>query len=455
VARRRRRSPRRPRGRWTEAHVRRLFWRAGFGATPREARHWARRGKAATIKWLLHGGPAPVPRIPPPRADGKRLDRVNEWSHDALWWLDRMVRTRRPLVEKLTLFWHDHFATSDQDTPLMLAQNETLRAGALGSFPDLLRAITQDTAMQLFLSLAGSDRRKPNENYARELMELFTLGRGYDERDVREAARALTGFKAEWHDDGSVTTSYDERRHDPGQKTIFGQTAAFGWQQVLDLCVAHPAHAPFLVSKLWAFFVDAPLPESTRARLVRTYRESGRRIGPVVGQILAHPALYRNLDRPGMVKSPLVYMAGALRAARQGVDREAYGWLLSSMGQMPFRPPSVAGWDWGEDWLSTNSMHVRWDFANYLLEGRRLRVRDGSTPARLTPRQAVARARRATGDPWTSARTDRELLRMAERVLTERPLRPGKWRQPRQQRADMCQRALRHLLVCGPDAHVH
>ena len=121
-----------------------------------------------------------------PTVNGKRLDPVNEYGHDVLWWLDRMVRSQRPLVEKMTLFWHDHFATADQDTPLMLGQNHTLRRGGLGSFRTLLGAVTRDPAMQLFLSLADSDKRAPNENYARELMELFTLGSGYTERDIRE-----------------------------------------------------------------------------------------------------------------------------------------------------------------------------------------------------------------------------------------------------------------------------
>src|SRR3954467_4315019 len=152
---------------WTEAHVRRVMWRAGFGARPDEIAKWAQAGKDATLGWLLNGGGGrelggPAPR----RQDGPR-DPVNEWGHDGLWWLDRMVRSQRPLVEKMTLFWHDHFATRDQDRPLMLRQNKMMRGRALGPFPSLLKAITTDPAMQLFLSLADSDKTSPNENYAR------------------------------------------------------------------------------------------------------------------------------------------------------------------------------------------------------------------------------------------------------------------------------------------------
>ena len=431
---------------WTEAHVRRAFWRAGFGATPREAHHWARRGKGATIRWLLNGGPSPAPRIKAPRVDGRRLDPENEWGHDVLWWLDRMIRSRHPLQEKLTLFWHDHFATTEQDTPLMLAQNRTLRRHALGHFPDLLAAVTRDPAMLLFLSLANSDKEAPNENYARELMELFTLGHGYSERDVRQAARSLTGFRADWHDDGSVKVSYDREWHDSGAKRVLGKVGHFDWKDVLDLCVRHPAHAPFMVGKLWDFFAGVPLSHSTRARLVRVYRGSALRIRPVVGAILAHPALYRNLDAPTMVKSPVVYVAGSLRTAGQGIDRDSWTWMLEAMGQYPFQPPSVAGWDWGAAWLSSNSMRVRFDFANYLLDTPRVGVEDGSTPNSLSPKRALARARRAVGDPWTSKSTDRELTHIARRVLADEDF---------DERGDMCQRVLRHLLISGPDAQVH
>ena len=440
---------------WNEAHVRRLFWRAGFGATPREARHWARRGKSATIRWLLTGGVAPVPRIAAPRLEGQALDPVNEYGHDVLWWLDRMIRSPRPLQEKLTLFWHDHFATTDQDTPLMLAQNRTLRRHALGRFPALLQDITRDPAMLLHLSLANSDPEAPNENYARELMELYTLGRGYSERDIRQASRALTGFRSDYQDDGNVRTYYDREYHDSGRKRIFRDTGRFDWKDVLRLCVRHPAHAPFITGKLWEYFVGSPPSRREKAQLTSLYKRSKMRVKPVVAAILADSALYRDLDSPGMVKSPVVYLAGALRTTSQGIDRENWGWMLNSMGQTPFRPPSVAGWDWGTAWLSTNSMRVRFDAANNLLDTPRLQVAEDSTPVKLSPEQAFARARRAVGDPWVSERTRRELLKVAKRLLTERDLPDGEWRQPRQERADMCQRVLRQLMLAGPDGQVH
>jgi uncharacterized protein (DUF1800 family) len=435
---------------WTEAHVRRLFWRAGFGARPDEVAKWTSAGRDATIAWFLNGGGGPELVGPEPRTQDGPLDPVNEWGHDALWWLDRMVRSERPLVEKMTLFWHDHWATRDQETPLMLSQNRKLRKHALGNFKSMARAMTTDPAMALFLSLVDSSKWAPNENYARELMELFTLGKGYTEKDIREAARALTGFRAKWND-GFRGMYYDKTFHDYGQKKIFGKRGKHDWRGVIDLVCAHRNHAPFIVGKLWSFFITQPIDGRSKAQLVRIYRTRKLAIKPVVAEILKHPALYANLDRPDMVKSPLVYLAGTLRTTGAPVERSSWTWLLDGMGQMPFRPPSVAGWDWGPAWLSTNTMKNRFTAVTYLFNDGPLSVADGATPADLSPEAAVDRAWSAVGQPWVSDATRSALVQMAGGAFSD--LRPTDRR--RQQRADMRERALRHLLLSGPDAHLH
>jgi uncharacterized protein (DUF1501 family) len=331
---------------WTAAHVRRLFWRAGFGARPDEVRQWTRRGKDATIDWLVGAQGEPRYTGPAPSADGRPLDPLNEFGHDRLLWLDRMVRTGHPLREKMTLFWHDHFATFGQPTPLMLAQNDTQRRLALESFDELLRAMTLDPALGRALSLTKSAKKDPNENFGRELFELYTLGGGHTEDDVREAARALTGLREIVGAQGSGVV-FDPARHDGGVKTIFGVSGALDWEDVLRMSVEHPAHAPFLVGKLWDFFVGTPIDAGRRAALASVYVSGGRRLRPVLRQILADPALYRKLGSPEMVKWPAVYVAGQLRAMRAPVDRVGYGDLMAEMGQALFAPPSVAGWDWG------------------------------------------------------------------------------------------------------------
>ncbi|WP_272475770.1 DUF1800 domain-containing protein [Baekduia alba] len=431
--------------------MRRVLWRAGFGATAHEARKWSHRGRGATLAWLLspNGRKAPLEPGPKPMA----LDPANEYGHDMLWWMDRMVRTTRPLEEKMVLLWHDHFATRDVDTPLMLRQNALFRRRALGSFPALLSDVMEDPAMGSFLNLIGSYKDEPNENFARELMELFTLGEGngYTETDVREAARALTGI-VKGREVGGVlmSTKFDPESHDSGSKRIFGHRGHWRPHDVLRLCVAHHAHPEFLVRKLWAFFVDEPLPKSTRVRLQRVYTGSGHRLKPVVREILDHPLLYAHLDAPTMVKAPVVAIAGMLRATRLGVKTDDWVWVTAGMGQRLFSPPSVAGWDWGPAWMSSNGMRTRFVAANVALSQPGLKVEDEDTPLDLSPREHLDRALAALGHPWASERTKKGMISLAKGYQS---MAGQKWQ--KQTAADMTQRAMRHLLLSAPDAQVH
>jgi uncharacterized protein (DUF1800 family) len=437
---------------WTEDHVRRLFWRAGFGATPGEAADFAARGREATLAFVLDGPGTGAPMGDlvgtVPTVKGQPLDPINEWGHDALWWLDRMVRTTRPLVEKMTLFWHDHFATASQDTPLMIRQNWLLRSRGLGDFHHLLDGVTRDPAMQLFLSLADSTKDAPNENYARELMELFTLGGGYTETDVREVSRALTGWRTKRSRGGLPSIHWQAGLHDIGSKRIFGRTGRFGTQDVMRLVTQHPRHAPFLVQQLWDFFVTEPLDPATRAALVRTYRGSGLQLKPVVAAILGHDALYARLDAPDQVKAPVVHVAGLLRTTGTPITIDSYTWLLNQMGQMPFAPPSVAGWDWGPSWLSTNAMRARVTLANTLLAwgSAPLKPPAGAGNPAWSAEQHLDAALAAMGRPWLSGGSRAALLGLAAGFYDGA--------KPRQDRADMLQRLLRHLLISGPDAQL-
>lgn len=437
---------------WTEAHVRRLFWRAGFGATPAEAQRWARRGRRATIDFVVNGPPGGARlRGPAPRVEGRRLDPANEWGDDVLWWLDRMVRTTYPLQEKLTLFWHDHFATAEQDRPLMLRQNRMLRRRALGSYRVLLGEVTRDPAMQLFLSLADSTKDAPNENYARELMELFTLGKGYSERDVREAARALTGYRTRWNDRGLASIRYDADEHDNGKKRILGRRGRFGIDDVLDLVTAHPRHAPFLATKLWDFFIATPPSKATVRSLAATYRRSGLRIKPLVRAILEHPALYRRLDAPDLVKCPAVYVAGALRMTGSHVNHQYPTWLMQTMGQQLFAPPTVAGWDWGPAWMSSNAMRQRFTLGSYLVEYGGARLRPNEQTPTMPPGEAFALAHRSVGEPQISGATRATLMHLATHFYDDIDRR---WRDDATYRAEALQITLRHLLLVCPDSQL-
>ncbi len=429
------------------ARIERLLWRAGFGGRPAEVDRLARKGVPAAVETLL----APRGRAlrgPAGRIDGAPIDPVNVYGHDVLWWLDRAVRAQHPLVERMTFNWHDHFATSNSevgDTKLMLAQYWTLRRHALGKFRNLARAILKDRAMQRFLSLSNSQKGSPNENFARELFELFTLGvnNGYTEREVREAARALTGFT---YDYDTERFGYDPDRHDDGVKRILGRVGRFTPLDVVDIAIGHRAHAPFLVEKLGGYFSPRPCPPKLTRSLARTYVRSGTDVRPVLREILNHKLFYAGLSEPDMVKPPFGYVAGMLRLTNSRGDDDSWVWRLSQMGQVPFRPPNVSGWEGGTAWLSTSSIRARFDAASAVLYKS---IKDGSISARQTPQQAVASALAATGRPRVSPRTASALRRYAVASVAGKT---DDWEV--EHFFPERQRVLRHLLLAGPAAHV-
>ena len=429
------------------ARAERLLWRAGFGPRPGQVERFARMGTERAVQSLLRPrGRALTGR--PARVDGAPLDPINAYGHDVLWWLDRAVRTRHPLVERMTFNWHDHFATSNDevgDTRLMLAQYRTLRRGALGPFRTLARAMTRDRAMQLWLSLANSDKREPNENFARELFELFTLGvnNGYTERDVREAARALTGFTFDWD---TRRFGYDPERHDDGVKRILGRVGRFTPLDVVDIAVGHRAHPDFICRTIWGWFSPRPCPPKFLRTLTRLYRRAKTDVRPVVRAILESKLLYARLGDPDMVKSPFVYLAGMLRATGGRIRDESWVWRLEQMGQLPFHPPNVSGWEGGAAWLSTSSIRARFDAATAVL---RTTIADGSIPASQTPEQAIRSALAATGRPRVGPRTARALRRYAVRSVAGRT---DRWEV--EHYYPERQRVLRHLLLAGPEAQV-
>ena len=239
-----------------------------------------------------------------------------------------MVRSNHQLIERMTLVWHSWFATSvEQSTAkLMLGQNQMMRARALGNFHDLLLEVTRDPAMLLFLSNNENTKSSPNENYAREVMELFTLGadRGYSQRDVHQQARALTGFTNDWNDNGPANFRFDETLHDTGVKRIFGHRGRLGWRDTCRLCVQHPLHPSFVIGKLWGYFVGVDPPAGVRRALERAYVRSGFEIRPLVEAILRHPLFY---EGPRMVIPPVVYTAGLLRGQGHAIETDAWSWI--------------------------------------------------------------------------------------------------------------------------------
>jgi uncharacterized protein (DUF1800 family) len=349
-------------------------------------------------------------------------------------------------VERMALVWHDWFATSREgvdSTRLMLRQNNLFRRHGLGSFSTLLTEVTCDPAMLLWLSGTDNTRESPNENYAREMMELFTLGadRGYNEHDVRQQARALTGWRNSWSENlGPVRFRYDRDRHDPGVKTIFGKRGRFDWRDSCRLCIHHRLHPSFFVTKLWSYFVPVPPRAGTKRALERLYVQHGYEVLPVVEAILRHPALY---EGPRMVKSPAVYVAGLLRALKRGIDTEAWTWLMSLAGQQLFYPPNVSGWD-DSRWLDTATYRARWTIASYAIQPHVLKSDKAKLPD--DPAKLLRRAESFLGDPSVTGHTHAELKRFAKRALSDAH---AKWK--KEQYPALIENALRQLLASSPD----
>jgi uncharacterized protein (DUF1800 family) len=432
------------RGRFGAAQAERLLWRAGFGPAPGQAARLSRKGLRHAVRSLTRPrGKAKLRGPAPHDDDGLPLAPGDAWGHDLLWWLDRMVRSDQPLVERMTLVWHDWFATADVgQTTLNLKQNELFRKRGLGSFEELLLAVTVDPAMLVWLSGNENERGAPNENYGRELMELFTLGadNGYSEDDVREQARALTGWTNDWDESrGMVNFRFERDRHDYGRKSIFGKAGNFDWRDSCRLCIDHPAHARFFVTRLWSYFVPTPPPKRTLRALEKQYRRD-RNIRRIVEAILMHPALY---EGPRMVKPPIVQIAGMLRARRRGIDTDSWTWIADEAGQRLFQPPNVAGWD-EQRWLDTARIGGRWTAAAQNTRAAEIDP-DGYDPNE-TAAAAVRKALRFWGDPNLSSQTRDELQRFAARVEN---VATDDWQQASNR--GLRQNALRILIAVSPE----
>ncbi len=287
----------------TLAQARRLLWRAGFGPTPGQAEALVGQPLEQVVFGLTRpSGPATLTGPEPVNEEGKKLEPEDVWGDDHCWWLDRMIRSDQQLVERMTFIFHDWFANSNEKVNsqrMMLEQNELFRSMCFGSFHDLFLAVTTNPAMLVFLDGIYNEKGNTNENYGREMMELFSLGadRGaYTQDDVHEMGRALTGWRAEWTESaGLVNFHYDPDYHDDGVKTIFGQSGNWDYEDAVRLCVEHPLHASFFVTKLWGYFIPSEPDEATLASLAGPLRRlrlldpRGRRGDPPAPRLLRRP----------------------------------------------------------------------------------------------------------------------------------------------------------------------
>jgi uncharacterized protein (DUF1800 family) len=403
------------RTRWDARSAAHLLSRAAFGGTPEEVARFAAMTREQAVDALLEEAaearsPAPPAWVKDPwvnterryadtprdaAAEGHRSTRrryASELNALRSWWLGQMIRTNAPLRELMTLFWHGHFATATGKVTISQAiyqQNAALRRNALGDFRTLLRGVTLDPAMMMYLDLEDSDKARPNENYARELLELFTVGIGnYTERDIKEIARALTGWTLDappgtpkkgkdapatprdFARDGLVPT-FVPARHDDGAKTIFGETRRFDLDGVVDLVARRDATASFIAGKLVAFFGAADESGALRERLARSFVASKGQIRPMLRTLFTSPEFDSDASRGTQIKSPVRLLVGACRQLKLEVEpTPTLAQLAAAMGQELFNPPNVKGWPGGRSWIGAGTLAVRYHLPEALIDGR-------------------------------------------------------------------------------------
>jgi uncharacterized protein (DUF1800 family) len=350
-----------------------LHRRAGFAATWDELQRDLKDGPAASVDRLLSGTPTGSSSFTA-TADllADSAVAATDISRLKAWWFFRMLFGPDPLGEKLTLLWHDHFATANskvQDPGLMRRQNDTLRKYARGKLADLLQASVREPALLLYLDAQANRKGHPNENLARELMELFTLGVGhYSETDVKEAARALTGWTVE---EGQFAE--DATRHDAGEKTILGKKGKWTGADLLTLLLSQPATAERIAVKLCRlFFGESTLaPEAVKA-LAAGLREHDLDITWAVGVILKSQAFFADTNLGSRILSPVEFVVGTARALEMFDPAPSTlamtDWSARS-GQDLFDPPNVGGWPGGRAWIHTRSMIARANYAAALIAG--------------------------------------------------------------------------------------
>ena len=354
----------------TLAQARRLLWRAGFGPAPGQAEALAGQPVGEVVFSLTRPAGAAVLQGPEPHnEEGEALQPADAWGEDHCWWLDRMIRSDQPLVERMTYIWHDWFANSNEkvnDQQRMLDQNNLFREQALGNFHELFLAVTTNPAMLIFLDGIYNSRWEPNENYAREMMELFSLGadRGaYTEDDVREMARALTGWTAEWTESSGLENfHFDAERHDQGVKTRVRRERQLELRRRGRAVRRTPA-APVVLRQQAVELLRPGAATGSHARvaagavhLLGLLDPRGRGGDPPV------PRIPR---RPGNGHAAGRYNAGLLRAVGRYIDTTAWTWLSSAAGQQLFYPPNVSGWDFTR-WLDTSTAKARWEMATFV-----------------------------------------------------------------------------------------
>ena len=346
-----------------------LYRRAGFAATSRELDNAVKLGPQAAVRQLLGAADANTAFDEEMRKFAQVTLAANSPELLTGWWLHRMRHTPAPLLEKTTLFWHGHFATSVEkvrDPELMFQQNELLRKNAQGKFEELVRGIARDPAMLIYLDSATNRKIHPNENFSREVMELFALGVGnYSEKDIQQLARCFTGWEIQYG-----TFKFNAYQHDYGNKTVLGKTGPMDGDDGIRVILDQPAAPEFICTKLVRYFVtdDEELPPELIAPLAKRFREEGLVTAPVLEMILSSRFFYSEAAVARKVRSPVELGIGLLRSLDATANLVQLGTQLRELGQLVFYPPNVKGWNGGKTWINSSTLLGRANLVRSVVE---------------------------------------------------------------------------------------
>jgi len=381
---------------WNLRKVGHLHRRAGFGATWAELQAGLADGHQAALDRVLKGKPESedFTRTSEFMASERSLPALSPGTRLAAWWIDRMLTTSHPLREKVTLLWHNHFATSIakvRNARQMLEQYHLLSHHALGRFDAMLQEISLDPAMMIWLDTKESTKGKPNENYARELMELFSLGIGhYTETDIREAAKAFTGYTIK-----AGKGTLDTKQHDDSVKSVLGQKGKFAAGDIVRICLEQPACPMFIAKKFYRFFINEAddAPEELLTPLAEHYRKTGLDTADLVATILKSNLFFSPVAYRQRIKSPVAYLTGIVRGFEGRVGSLHLAEALETLGQALFAPPSVKGWDGGPAWLNGQTLLFRQNLALAITS-----TEDNRFSRRCDPAELLASHKKASDD---------------------------------------------------------
>lgn len=367
------------RSEWTIRDVAHLYRRVGFGASPETLQQGVEESRKEVVRKLVYERSESTEYLKELDALAFSVLATDDVNNLPAWWAYRLLTSPDQLQEKITLFWHGHFATGADkvnDAQLMYQQNNLLRKHALGDFGQLLHEVSRDPAMMIYLDSASNRKAHPNENYAREIMELFCLGEGnYSENDIRDLARCFTGWEIR-----RGKFRVNRYQHDSGQKTVLGETGKYDGEDGVSFVLKQKAGPEFIVKKLIRFFLlDEPEPPiHLLAPLAQQFRDNGWQIAPVIERMLSSNLFFSEYVIGRKVRSPVDFSVGLLRSLNGSTDMYSLANGMSDLGQRLFFPPNVKGWDGGRSWINSSTMVARANYLNALLKRKQTRFDHGT-----------------------------------------------------------------------------